>query len=677
MSNHQPRRGLHSALAIAPYDSTSEDSIGAEEPQNEISALGMIMEHSQRRVVERPRSMDLRREIRSSDPFLSPSYPSSGRVLHEINERRNSRNSTLNISNETIELNFNATPDLRGENAVVSLPQDRNETGDIADSREEQGDEHDLLTLLAGEVESLEEIHQRQRGILIQQNRRAERQSAVVVDPEEEPSLFSMDIHPRVQWMKAVRKVTRKEPEFFRSEEALLRTTSRIKAGKPGYKSFPISPENCVDVDIVYKDSYLTGDLFEGNARVNRSRLMNRNYSESFKQLLSVLGQFVRWAIVRKEIQITNGWKANAVFNALSNELLVQTFIEYFRVRGSASTVNCKTIHLRTVIRSGLNRCGNDMHRRDGLKVVYFYLQKSGNACKKVTRGEGTLKRVARRRAECGKLIMIDDFAGLVTEAKAALNPIICLDEPEATLKNNHNLLKKWFINILALIVLLSGGQRPQVFHQLQCPSGEELDIWSSPSFKDQYIELDSIREKRARTTDLPSLVLPRVIVRYLKFHTAVARQIIVDRCEIDERRSDRPLLINSETGDYLDTDQIRNSFRSFATRYDPELEHITVMSLRASFATMMFRAHREKEIFKDLNEDMFLQELGKMMNTSIEQLKQTYISSDTTDFQETANEVARFLSQVGRNDETNDPNEIDNQLQRFRKEKELRRIFA
>ena len=40
------------------------------------------------------------------------------------------------------------------------------------------------------------------------------------------------------------------------------------------------------------------------------------------------------------------------------------------------------------------------------------------------------------------------------------------------------------------------------------------------------------------------------------------------------------------------------------------------------------------------------------MMNTSFEQLKQTYISSDSNDFHRTAQEVASFLSGIADDEE-------------------------
>jgi hypothetical protein len=59
----------------------------------------------------------------------------------------------------------------------------------------------------------------------------------------------------------------------------------------------------------------------------------------------------------------------------------------------------------------------------------------------------------------------------------------------------------------------------------------------------------------------------------------------------------------------------------------DPELTSVTPSSLRSSYATWQFQAYREGRIFEGLSEDDFLDTLSKIMNTSIEQLKATYIA--------------------------------------------------
>ena len=443
-----------------------------------------------------------------------------------------------------------------------------------------------------------------------------------------------------------------------------MKETGRLKAGVISYKGFPVSPSNCNDVNIIYKDSYLPSDLFsERNLTRNNVNLqLDQQYTSSCRQMLSAMGQFVRWGIVKKVISIRGGWQQGAVFNAMQNELLVQTFIEYFRVRGAAGTVNCKTIHLRTAIRSALNHSGGDIKKREELNNVYLYLQKCGNASKRLTRSKSTIRRIVRVREEEGKMLFPEDFEKLISKARKTLNGIMdsagrsggssnC-PSPSDMFQNNSDLLRKWCINMIALSMLLAGGQRPQVFTTVQCPTDTQMSLWSSSSFRGSYIELETKDEKRVRTTDLPNIIIPKLLLYYLRFHLKYVRPVIMKTTGVlPEPEQNRPLFIHTETGECLDSDQVTHVLKCFVKHVDPELHGITSLSLRASFATMMFRSHRAGDVFQNLNEERFLEELGKLMNTSVEQLRQTYIQSDSVDFSTTADEVAVYLGQFGNKD--------------------------
>lgn len=120
----------------------------------------------------------------------------------------------------------------------------------------------------------------------------------------------------------------------------------------------------------------------------------------------------------------------------LSKELLVQTFVDHFRVRGAAATVHVKAIHLRTMVRSALNRCGADPSKRDGLRMVYFHLQKLDNACRRVGRSSRSLKGVANGRVEQGSLLMMEYFGTFISKCRACLDGIMRTFEEESRNRN-------------------------------------------------------------------------------------------------------------------------------------------------------------------------------------------------------------------------------------------------
>ena len=57
-----------------------------------------------------------------------------------------------------------------------------------------------------------------------------------------------------------------------------------------------------------------------------------------------------------------------------------------------------------------------------------------------------------------------------------------------------------------------------------------------------------------------------------------------------------------------------------------------------------MMMAYNQKKIFRDLEEDEFLAKIAKVMNSSPEQLKNTYIGIDRSEFEQTAKELISVL---------------------------------
>lgn len=95
-------------------------------------------------------------------------------------------------------------------------------------------------------------------------------------------------------------------------------------------------------------------------------------------------------------------------------------------------------------------------------------------------------------------------------------------------------------------------------------------------------------------------------------------------------------LLLNTQNGMCLTTRQIGTVFQQFLTNHDASLKGITTKSIRPSYATMMFRGWLAKKIHRDKNEAQFFQHMAMLMNTSVEQLKSTYVSIDRGDYDKT-----------------------------------------
>ena len=123
---------------------------------------------------------------------------------------------------------------------------------------------------------------------------------------------------------------------------------------------------------------------------------------------------------------------------------------------------------------------------------------------------------------------------------------------------------------------------------------------------------------------------------------------------EDDPRR--KCLLLHTETSDPLSSRQVTVSMRTFLKIFDPELEKLSSMNLRATYASMMLSKHRAGETLGRMAEEKFLEYLDKMMNNSTEQLKSTYIVTGTDTFEKCAPILSGLL---GMEREPQKPTEI------------------
>lgn len=144
----------------------------------------------------------------------------------------------------------------------------------------------------------------------------------------------------------------------------------------------------------------------------------------------------------------------------------------------------------------------------------------------------------------------------------------------------------------------------------------------------------------------MPFVLFPAFVLKYIEFHCAFVRPSIIDAAGLDEAHvSSRPLLIHTENALDLITSQITKTFQGFLKVCEPSLAQTTVMDLRRSYARIMMKNYRDKSIFPNHDETEFLEILASQMNTSVEQLRVTYIGIDTSDYFDTAKGLVRALA--------------------------------
>ena len=335
----------------------------------------------------------------------------------------------------------------------------------------------------------------------------------------------------------------------------------------------------------------------------------------------------------------------------------IRAFLGYFQIRGSASTVAAKSIHLKTLAdHAEMFFSGKDEEMRGRTLTVGQYLLGVSSCQKTETRRayrgrSGTDDRLSR-----GVMFLPQDFKRCKDAACRELQGIFETFErtrkddggavaAKRIFSNNPRILQKWSINMLGCLILCGGGQRPQVFSQLQLPDEYELRKLKQGAEHEKYFELRTLAEKTRRTFDMPNVCFPGYLCRYVCLHIEQIRPVIVEDSGIEEKGLlEKTLLLHTRTGEPLSTLQVSTSFRKFLTSIDPELEKVTPMAVRGSFATMMVQEYRKGRIFRGKSESHFLEYLSRSMNTSVEQLTRTYAGCASEDFRESARELTSVM---------------------------------
>lgn len=401
----------------------------------------------------------------------------------------------------------------------------------------------------------------------------------------------------------------------------------RLTPGEISYRGLVVNHENNEDILFIYRHKY--------EAKAVRGQSLS-----SYEQMRGCVGQFARFAVVCGLVPLARACDAGHLFRAVLSMDAVQAFLSYFQLRCSASTVLAKAFHLRTVSKYAerfYSSVAIDEGCRTKAGLMTDYLTGACSAEKYESRRGTARMRSEDMRMASGRLLVGDDFRSFGEAAEKCLTSI--MRGGERYVRQNPGLRARWCIAFVGLLVFYGGGQRPQVYAQLQEP--EDLDVALRRWATDKRVTLAALLEKRPRQTGYSKVSFPSRTRTIFEFHLRVVKPAIrgalsVGQTETERRAAwqrercedvDNPILLDTRTGEGYMTGQIRSTLHRFIQEIDSELGSITPSVVRSSYATWKFQAYKQGHIFKQLNEDEFLDTLAKIMNTSAEQLKATYIA--------------------------------------------------
>jgi hypothetical protein len=444
--------------------------------------------------------------------------------------------------------------------------------------------------------------------------------------------------------------------DFFSSPEACMANTDRIGKGQVAYNGLLISVDSCPDLKTIWEAKYI--------AKNQRGHSTN-----SFDQQRSTLGMYLRAAVVLDAISIGSICQPGGMFRALLSRETGKVFVTYLQARTAPSTVRTKVTALVSALLLAEHWFASNGHETDvgNAKLLRIYYLSVMSVERKVINRETNLRRVESQRKMDGKSFTEEEFRMCVEKCKKELTSMMAsIDKAgplggakvQRYLLGNPRLLRKWCIFFTSMVLMTAGGQRPQVYGQLQTPEESLFESYDRDELS--VIELRTLDEKTTRATEYPLVPLPLGMISFLQTHCFDIRPAIFRRNNVNEPEDDNhdddegepgpnfsnALLLHTESGEALQTTQIRMTLKVFLKGIlgEKRADEITPMTLRSSHASIVVQRWRDGLMFAGCTKEQMLDKLASLMNTSAIQLENTYLTKTAEPFVRDATEVASMF---------------------------------
>jgi hypothetical protein len=437
-------------------------------------------------------------------------------------------------------------------------------------------------------------------------------------------------------WFKTLRRT---DPKLLRPtpENQMDVPGEPLQPGEIAYANVSLSEENSSDILNIYNTIY-------------RPKAMRGQPINGFVNLRSVVGQYARLCIALRLAKAEELYLPGALFSLIILEQPVQLFVYYFQARARATTINAKLHHLKVLAEFANNyfSAQPDQKALAHLAVKRFL---GYQRAEKVQIRRGLGRTLDQRVAE-GKYLIHADFVHFKKLSASELTDIIdsyaAQDEDQiiaaiCACPDWKSIVDKWCIHFLMYLMFSAHGQRTQVYRYLLVPSNDQVESWT-----DHQISLAVQWDKIPRSLECPGVILPGKAHDFVSFHVLAIRQVIFKKVGRDNTIDDHDaLLLNTRHGRPLMTSEIGSTLRLYLTRHDPELRTVTPTTLRYSYASIMFDKFKCGKVGKSQTAEEYLDNLGKLMNTSPEMLRLHYIATDRTNFSDTVNILARAFEDL------------------------------
>jgi hypothetical protein len=428
-------------------------------------------------------------------------------------------------------------------------------------------------------------------------------------------------------------------------------------------------PENCPDLLYVYEQVY-------------EIKIRRGGRKEGYQQFRGVVGQLARFAVAVEVAPAEIFAQEGGLFQLATSSKLVRAFIGGFQSNAQASTVYSKATLLGLFCRMAKQHFGKITSVETA--AVLSRIDETTNLLGGFRRVEKATSRrqtaVRRDQDRRETFIRSEDWYLLqrrIEQDMASVWSGVCRlldrfgEDAHSYMDENHSLVRKYSLLLVIYILLTGGGQRPQVYASLQHPPESVLRRWeheeseieeeeaeaTSQGAEDRNtsreihagraVKLYPLQEKTPRGTFCPGIIFSDTARSFFVAYARIIRPAImrgVEKVNADALNRDRTFLVHTETGHALTGENLRNTLRFYLAGIGGlrgDLSRVTVMTLRASYASVMFTSFRRGK-FPGVTAEQFLADLSETMNTSTEMLRTTYIATNGSEFDEAASAFLR-----------------------------------
>lgn len=478
-------------------------------------------------------------------------------------------------------------------------------------------------------------VSQRGHALIASSSRKAKRCSARAVNEKK------VELSLKSRWIRLVDGLPR---DFFTNSEAKMENLDPIEKGGTAYKSLKVREDNSEDLKRIL--GLRNGGVlqFGGGGR-------------TWANFVCSVGQYARCCVVLGEVpDVYKLCNEGQLFDLARLQEPMQIFANYYEARGLEGSMCTKAKHLKKFCEEGMawyqlkndneskGKCQDNATRMGSISQLYRRLEHA----------KDRQNRTIESRIEQGRFLSARDFQNAVKIAKKRLDGVMMTLENEefssfeAMAEERPNIVRKWCLNFLALLIFEGGGQRPQVYASLRLPSVVDLTLSDADLRTSEFFTLKTGLEKRPRPAHAPYFTLPRSVFDYVEFHTKKVIPVLHLRAgEAIEDWEKEGLILHSEDGRLLSSGDITNSLRSFMTRIDGELKDITTMDVRSCFATRAIMEYNESRHNNrtSVSKEAYLSDLSDHMNTSINMLERVYAAVDSREFHQVAERVYQVFA--------------------------------